>query len=282
MSYRDEFIQAKIVSPKYTLDQIPEGHFPLGNILSFCDQPIEVRIETSSSIKKLVLTRNHWFPFWADNLKKISMANSEESNQLIVFLFSESTLKTSGERFGYNADSLITIYKALQRYPITTWMYELWNRLYFEVFLCQNPLRHVIDFCASELLKEKFYLTVGLKQKLNHPSDASKDMDKQTAAAVKYISENLNEDVSLAEVAREARVSLSTLRRKFLKHFGITPIHYLRKQRMAKAYELLSTTNYSVGDVAFMVGYMDHSAFTMAFKNEYRINPSNIASNHKR
>lgn len=278
MVYSDDQLKALIIDSKFTFDSDESDPFGFGNLMSFGENPVEVKITTEDAIHKIIMTKNHWVPFSTKGTSKIQIIKHSGNDTLGVFLFSSEAVSKSSKNFTFDKELLIPTYQQTQRYPITTWMYELWNRLYFEIYMCQVPLVQVIDFCTTELIKEKYYLTAGFNSKAKHVLDSGKDVDMATQKAIQYILENLSEDITLDEVATNSGVSLSTLRRKFLKYFGVAPIHYLRKERMTKAYELLSTTNYSVGDVAFMVGYTDHSAFTMAFKNEFKIIPSQVST----
>lgn len=283
MSYRDQLLNniaidnnIKVIGKKFFAENKIGSEHKLGNILFFDESFVEIEITTSKEKKKFMLTKNHWIPFDLDEIIEIKVLKNYGRHSLYIFLFSDLAAKTSSELFSYDVKTLMTSYSYLIRYPLTTWMFELWNRLFFENYMSSDRLAMVNSFCVSEILKEKYYLTAGAHKKTGLVVGEGVDADKQTDAAVNYLLENLDADISLEDIASEVELSISTLRRKFKKYFDISPMAFLTKKRMSKAYELLTTTNYTVGDVAFFVGYSDHSAFTTAFKAEFKVTPSEI------
>jgi AraC-like DNA-binding protein len=57
---------------------------------------------------------------------------------------------------------------------------------------------------------------------------------------------------------------------------GSTPIELLRTTRLNRAYQLLLTTDKSVSEVAYQVGFTAPSYFTKCFKDEYGMLPGDI------
>ena len=57
---------------------------------------------------------------------------------------------------------------------------------------------------------------------------------------------------------------------------GSTPIELLRAARLNRAYQLLLTTDKSVSEVAYQVGFTAPSYFTKCFKDEYGMLPGDI------
>ena len=281
MSFQNELVTAMVLdeSNNFISSFNNEGindQYNLGNIIIVDNSFIELEIRASGEPHKFILTKNHWIPFKPHEIEEIKILKNRDNVKCFIFLFSDKSSQLSAERFDFNSGELCEIYRVIQRYPTTTWMFELWNRLFFEIYMCRHPLESVIEFCAVEILKEKYYLSTGMNENNRLVLGNDVDTDEDTDAAVKYILAHLDGEVTLEDIASEIDVSVSTLRRKFKKHFGIAPMNFLTKKRMAKAYELLTTTNYTVGDVAFFVGYSDHSAFTTAFKSEFEITPSEI------
>lgn len=90
----------------------------------------------------------------------------------------------------------------------------------------------------------------------------------------RYIAENLgDEDLSLERIAVEQNMSVRTLSRIFAQD-GTTPIAWLQKQRLAKAYSLLTEKRCrSVTDAAFDCGFKDLSHFGRSFKRAFGITP---------
>ncbi|RBP36620.1 AraC-like DNA-binding protein [Roseimicrobium gellanilyticum] len=73
---------------------------------------------------------------------------------------------------------------------------------------------------------------------------------------------------SLEELAKTVGVSPFQLSRSFHQHHGVTIPGYVRRLRMNRAAELLSSTNLSVTEIALEVGYQSLSAFVRGFQRE--------------
>lgn len=80
-------------------------------------------------------------------------------------------------------------------------------------------------------------------------------------------------DISLEIIAAEFDISMRTLNRNFKKATGKSPMQYLQQIRIDNAKELLKTTNLSVAEVAFSVGYPDSSYFSALFKRLISLSP---------
>ena len=84
-------------------------------------------------------------------------------------------------------------------------------------------------------------------------------------------------DISLERLAREAGVSPSHFSRAFKQSTGSSPHRYLIRVRIERACRLLDTTRLSVPDIGIAVGYSDPSYLARVFRctlgvtpNEYR------------
>lgn len=80
------------------------------------------------------------------------------------------------------------------------------------------------------------------------------------------ISRSLSEGVpKISDVARQLCVSARTLQRKLADH-GRTYQSLVDEARRRMSARLVAETDYSLGEIAFMTGFADQSAFTRAFK----------------
>lgn len=57
---------------------------------------------------------------------------------------------------------------------------------------------------------------------------------------------------------------------------GSTPIELLRTARLNRAYQMLMTTDRSVSEIAYQVGFSAPSYFTKCFKEEYGMLPGDV------
>jgi AraC family transcriptional regulator len=83
---------------------------------------------------------------------------------------------------------------------------------------------------------------------------------------VEYVSEHLDEKVTLADMAAAARLSRMHFAALFFRATGMTPHQYLLKQRVSTAQDMLRTTDKSIVDIALSVGFSTQAHFTTVFK----------------
>ena len=83
-------------------------------------------------------------------------------------------------------------------------------------------------------------------------------------------------DVSVEDLASDMNLSRVQLYRKVKAVTGSSPVELLRTARLNRAYQLLLTTDKSVSEVAYAVGFTAPSYFTKCFKEEYGIVPGDV------
>lgn len=92
--------------------------------------------------------------------------------------------------------------------------------------------------------------------------------------ALEYIEEHYNEKISIGDVASRNHFNVCYFGNLFKKNTGISFTGYIVNKRLKKAEELLRETNYSVSEIADMVGYDDVFHFSKLFKKYKNIPPS--------
>ena len=76
------------------------------------------------------------------------------------------------------------------------------------------------------------------------------------------------------EMAEKLHVSISTLQRTFKKNYGKTVSDYRNELRILKAKELLISGNYSMEDIAEILGFYDSGHFSRCFKKQVGLSPT--------
>lgn len=91
-----------------------------------------------------------------------------------------------------------------------------------------------------------------------------------------YIDQNYyNEELNLDLVADHAGLSKYYLCKEFHKKYGISPGKYIREVRISQACRLLMTnTDYTMQEIAQMVGYANNNYFGKVFRAEKGISPN--------
>lgn len=91
--------------------------------------------------------------------------------------------------------------------------------------------------------------------------------------AVSLMEANLEEPMSLDELARHVGVSRRQLERIFQKHLQCVPTRYYLELRLQRARQLLLQTSMSIVDVAFACGFVSAPHFSKCYRDCYGIPP---------
>ena len=86
-------------------------------------------------------------------------------------------------------------------------------------------------------------------------------------------------DVSVEDLAADMNLSRVQLYRKVKAVTGSSPVELLRTARLNRGYQLLLTTDLSISEVAYQVGFTAPSYFTKCFKEEYGMLPGDVRQN---
>ncbi|HDY83695.1 MAG TPA: helix-turn-helix domain-containing protein, partial [Halieaceae bacterium] len=89
--------------------------------------------------------------------------------------------------------------------------------------------------------------------------------DRQILTAQQWLERNFSGEVKLEVVAADIGMSPRNFSRRFKRATGDSPSHYLQRVRIEAAKELLRSTDLSVAEVAYRVGYADLSYFSRMF-----------------
>lgn len=140
--------------------------------------------------------------------------------------------------------------------------------------------RKAIQLGAEDFLPKpvnRLELTKRLKliiNKLKTSDPQTESCRKLIRTAKEYIDLNYEKHLTLEMVAAEVYVSASYLSTLFKKETGVNFNQYLTDVRMKNAESLLKNRNYSVAQVAEMVGYRDVKHFSSVFQKYYHTSPA--------
>jgi len=93
-----------------------------------------------------------------------------------------------------------------------------------------------------------------------------------------FIEKNLSDsDLGVETIGAELGLSRVQLYRKVKALTGQSPVELLRTARLQKGRQLLETTDKTISEVAYEVGFTAPSYFTKCFKDEFGISPSDLS-----
>jgi len=100
-------------------------------------------------------------------------------------------------------------------------------------------------------------------------------LNHTTRQNLEYVLENnYMNPVSLEDLAYLSGRSLSGFKRDFTSQYNMPPSRWIRERRLARAQELLITTEMTVTDICFSLGFENVSHFSRLFKEHYGNSPS--------
>lgn len=83
-------------------------------------------------------------------------------------------------------------------------------------------------------------------------------------------------EYSVNELCRDLGMSRTSVYNKIKSISGQSPNEFMRIMRLNRAKELLSSGNYNISEVAYMVGFSDPKYFSTCFKKQFGVSPSKL------
>ena len=121
-----------------------------------------------------------------------------------------------------------------------------------------------------------------LVRNAEHNQSRRRDAGDCAKQAADYIINHFAEPISVEELASQLSVSHSSLYRKFMRRYQVSPKRFLLEYRIDRACLLLATTTYSVQEISNSVGFDDPFYFSRAFKEMKGVSPRQYAMTHQR
>lgn len=111
-----------------------------------------------------------------------------------------------------------------------------------------------------------------------HDAAEQRGISEHQAALAKnicsYLTEHMEQKITLAELSEQFGVSASNIRNSFSGVYGVSIHAYMRGQRMHEAAKLLRTTDRTVLDIAGQFGYDNASKFAGVFRSIMGVTPT--------
>ncbi len=155
-----------------------------------------------------------------------------------------------------------------------TYRFEKYIKKIYEVFKDSIPtadalLNSWIINIMTELMVNRAVL-----EKENIISDVIEDI-------ISYITDNISENITLEQLAKKASLSPYYFSRQFKAETGFTPHDYILTAKINHAKYLLVSSQMSIKDICFNLGFNSESAFCIAFKKKVDATPSEYRSSNR-
>jgi len=98
--------------------------------------------------------------------------------------------------------------------------------------------------------------------------------DEVVRRAVEFVRASLSQKITISDLCRATGSNPSTLGFKFRREFSCSIGEFLTEERMKQARRLLSSTSFSVGEIATRCGYENIYYFSAAFRKNVGLSPT--------
>ena len=121
------------------------------------------------------------------------------------------------------------------------------------------------------LLLLQFYETVSHQTLL---SDSQSSRNDLLSEILTYMNARIAEPVTIEEICHEFFISRSSLQALFKTHLNTSPKNYLLNIKLQKSKELIRENQYTISEIAYMLGFSSIHYFSRLFKKYFNITPS--------
>ena len=143
----------------------------------------------------------------------------------------------------------------------------LFKEMIHELQTCKTGYEDLLTM----YLKQIFLLVQRTRQE-ERPT-VSTYIQEEMEYARRYFNEHYNEPISIQEYAESRNMSVCWFQRNFKQIVKHTPMQYLLTIRVNNAASLLETTDYSMAEIAAIVGYEDPLYFSRLFRKIKGVSP---------
>ena len=109
---------------------------------------------------------------------------------------------------------------------------------------------------------------------LRHRSARPQRLPIWLGRANEMIRSRYMEPLAVAEIAKSVHIHPGHLAREYMRHYSCTIGEQIRRLRIEYACEQLSSTDCSLAEIALDAGFSDQSHFTVSFKQQIGLRPS--------
>ena len=210
----------------------------------------------------------------------------EKNSAVIIFCF-----ETDNEYMGYFNNKILSVNQRQKQY-----LNDIAN-MGRSVFIYKDPLdiandgQMEISPSASEL--EQQFIKNSIELLIISLLDTSSTEKESriilyehfsqrkslTQNIIKYLEQNIGENINLSDISHQFSYSLSSIKRIFKEETGSGIISYLNNMRMDLAMQLLKNKDLSINEIARKVGFENTYYFSNAFKKRWGKSPSKFRTN---
>ncbi len=143
---------------------------------------------------------------------------------------------------------------------------------YFEKIILELQLQKDFYKESSILFFTQLLIMMGRFNKENTLTKEGISSEKIDEATT-YFHEHYRENINIESYVESKGLTTSSFFRKFKHYTGMTPLQYLLDIRLSNAKKLLETTDYSINEIASIIGYENALYFSRLFHKHVGVSP---------
>lgn len=89
-----------------------------------------------------------------------------------------------------------------------------------------------------------------------------------------FLTNNFSEKIVFSDLAGQLNLSYDYFQHRFRELYGVSPQQFLLQKRLSVAQELLNNSELNCTDIAYRCGFSNSSQFSMIFRRELGVTPS--------
>ena len=114
------------------------------------------------------------------------------------------------------------------------------------------------------------------------PSTRRRHTEERIVRSVRFLRENLDRTLTLAQIAKETGISVPHFCAMFKRQINCGPLEFFARLKMQRACELLLQTNQDVSEIAYGLGFTDPLYFSKRFRLHVGASPSKYREQARR
>lgn len=150
-----------------------------------------------------------------------------------------------------------------------------------DAYLSKPFHKEELEVRLQKLIELRQQLQLRYQDGSNNISPAKNKEDEFIQKLRSIIEEKMeDESFSIVDLCHSIGLSRMQLHRKLKALTGMAATAFINSVRLQKAFDLLSDTDLNVSEVAYKVGFSNHSYFSKLFANKFGKSPSEINNNN--
>lgn len=156
---------------------------------------------------------------------------------------------------------------------------SLHNPLYFHNAFSEMAKAYYSSLQSPALLKSILYRILADLSSIQRRADIYSKEYQNIIKGIIYLEEDLNQNLSIEEIAKMCNVSSNCFRRLFKAYSGMSPSDYRLSVKIFKAKQFLESNTVSVSEISDALGFTDPAYFSRLFKQKTGISPKEYSHN---